>query len=149
MSKTGVFLLTILLAFATANAQPQHDKKHERIKALKIAYITEQLDLTADQAQKFWPVFNRYEKEKWDMRKGFFDKYRNDNPTKDKKAAREYIEANLDYQQQELTLKKKYKDELLKIISAEQLAQLYQSERGFRQMLIKELGNRHHGPKSK
>lgn len=143
MSKAGIFLLTFLLAFATANAQPHNNKKHERIKALKIAYITEQLNLSAEQAQKFWPVYNSFEKEKWSIRKSFFDKYRNDNPTSDKHAAREYVEANLDYQQQELTLKKKYKDELLKTISAEQLAALYKSERGFRQMLIKELGDRH------
>ncbi|MCB9045566.1 MAG: hypothetical protein H6550_05450 [Chitinophagales bacterium] len=148
MRKTGLFLLTMLLAVTTVIAQPDRDHKHDRIKALKIAYITEKLDLTSEQAQKFWPVYNRYEKEKWDTRRKFFDKYRNENPTASRDAAREYLEANLDYQENELELKKKYKDELLKTITAEQLVELYNAETGFRQMLIKELGKRHGPPPS-
>ncbi|MCB0697691.1 MAG: hypothetical protein KDC07_10020, partial [Chitinophagaceae bacterium] len=91
MRKTGLFLLTMLLAVTTVIAQPDRDHKHDRIKALKIAYITEKLDLTSEQAQKFWPVYNRYEKEKWDTRRKFFDKYRNENPTASRDAAREYL----------------------------------------------------------
>ena len=148
MRKTGMFLLTILLAVATATAQPKHDQKHERIKALKIAYITEQLDLKSDQAEKFWPVYNRFEKEKWQIRRSFYEQFNGENPTATKQAAREYLDANMDYQEQELELKKKYKDELLKTITAEQLVKLYNAERGFRQMLVRELGNRkEHGNK--
>lgn len=144
MRKTVLVLLTWLIGFtmATAQTQKEKDAKMERIKALKVAYITEQLSLKADQAEKFWPVYNRFENDKWELRKGFFDKYKNENPTATPQSARDYVEANLDYQEQELGLKKKYKDELLKTISASQLAQLYKAEKGFKQMLLKELCNR-------
>lgn len=145
MSKTGIFLLTLLVAFTTATAQPKHGKNHDRIKALKIAFITEKLDLNSSQAEKFWPVYNRYEREKWELRKSFINKYKTDNPASTPMAAHEYIEANLEYQEQELDIKKKYKDELLKAITAEQLAELYKAERGFKQLLLKELGDRRGG----
>ncbi len=36
--------------------------KHERIKAFKIAFITEKLDLTTSEAEKFWPIYNEFSK---------------------------------------------------------------------------------------
>lgn len=148
MRTTVLFLLTWLVAFATATGQPQPDKNRERIKALKVAYITEQLNLKADQAEKFWPVYNKFENEKRQVRKVYIDKFKNENPTGTPQAAREFIDANLEYQEQELDLKKKYKDQLLKTITAEQLAKLYQAEKGFKQMLLKELCNRPAGDKN-
>jgi len=37
--------------------------KLERIEVLKMAYITKELNLTPDEAQKFWPVYNNYTQE--------------------------------------------------------------------------------------
>lgn len=146
MKKTGLLLAFVFMTISWAVAQPHHDNKsRQRIKALKIAFITEKLDLEPKQAERFWPVYNNYEKEKWEQHKSFYDKYRDENPTADRKTAHDYIKANLDYQEAELALKKKYKDKLLKVISAEQLAELYQAERGFKEMLIRELGRRHGG----
>lgn len=145
MSKIVLILLTWLVALNTVAAQPSKQEKMERIKALKIAYVTEQLNLKADQAEKFWPVYNMLENEKWELRKDFFSKYKNDNPTATTKTAREYIDASLEYQGAILELKKKYKNELLKTITTEQLAQLYKAESGFRQLLLKELCTRPKG----
>lgn len=44
------------------NITAQH-KNRERIKALKISFITEKLDLSEKEAQKFWPIYNAHEKE--------------------------------------------------------------------------------------
>jgi len=146
MSRTITFLLALLIACSTATAQPMHEKNRDKVRSLKIAYITEQLDLQPEQAEKFWPVYNKFENEMWQIRKGFIDQYKNDHPNGDRNTAQQYIEDNLDYQEQQLALKKKYKDQLLKIISPEQLAKLYKAERGFKQMLIKELGKRQGPP---
>ena len=50
---TLAFLLTIV-----AMGQPRLNQKREQIKALKIAYITDELKLTPEEATKFWPLFN-------------------------------------------------------------------------------------------
>jgi hypothetical protein len=34
-----------------------------RLEALKIAYITKRLDLSPEEAQKFWPIYNQYAEE--------------------------------------------------------------------------------------
>jgi hypothetical protein len=54
-----VILLFVLALFATSMSaqEPEH---MERIKAQKIAFITEQLSLTPAVAQKFWPVYNEF-----------------------------------------------------------------------------------------
>ncbi|NRA91560.1 MAG: sensor of ECF-type sigma factor [Psychroserpens sp.] len=56
-------LITILVCIITfsAVAQPPDRKIRERIKSQKIAFITDKLDLTTEEAQKFWPVYNTYD----------------------------------------------------------------------------------------
>ncbi len=55
-------LLTILLLSLSILASAQDmEKRVERIKALRVAFISDKLDLTTEEAQKFWPVFNQYD----------------------------------------------------------------------------------------
>lgn len=55
-------ILVLLLSFS-AFAQ-RSGKMNDRIKAQKIAFITEKLDLTSDEAVKFWPIYNAFETER-------------------------------------------------------------------------------------
>lgn len=34
----------------------------EKVRSLKIAYITQELELTAKEAEKFWPLYNEYDR---------------------------------------------------------------------------------------
>ena len=52
--------LLIFLLLLSLNITAQH-KNRERIKALKVSFITEKLDLTEKEAQEFWPVYNEFE----------------------------------------------------------------------------------------
>lgn len=64
-------LLSILcisfFCIVSFSAQDKRDSK-EKIKALKISYLTEQLHLTPDEAEKFWPIYNAYDIEQHDLR---------------------------------------------------------------------------------
>jgi len=53
-------IITILLLSCTFAIQAQRPSQ-ERVKALKVAFLTEELDLSATEAQKFWPIYNVYE----------------------------------------------------------------------------------------
>lgn len=143
--KKILFILIVTILYTSSGFAQPHDK-HERIKALKIAYITDKLALTSEQSAAFWPIYNEYEKERWALRTDFFEAYKDKNPSADPKTAHQYINDDLEYQQEELDLKKKYKEKLLKVISAQQLAELYRSEHGFKKMLIEELRERR-GPR--
>lgn len=59
MSKKLIPLLVFLISLS-AFAQ-RSSKMNDRIKAQKIAFITEKLDLTSNEAVKFWPIYNAYE----------------------------------------------------------------------------------------
>lgn len=55
-------IYSILLLFVTFLAFGQDkDDRFERIKALRVAYISEKLNLTPEEAQRFWPVFNQFD----------------------------------------------------------------------------------------
>ena len=53
-------ILTTIIIMSCSNLFAQ---KFEKVKALKTAFITDRLDLSSDEAEKFWPVYNQYEKE--------------------------------------------------------------------------------------
>ena len=62
--KQFVLILIIFIGGSSfAHAQDDEGKRGERIQALKIAFITQKLNLTTDEAQKFWPVYSQYENE--------------------------------------------------------------------------------------
>jgi len=66
MNKMKKILFIILLSLSfTISAQDRSGK--EKIHAYKIAYITEKLDLTSDEAEKFWPIYNAYKKQKREL----------------------------------------------------------------------------------
>lgn len=137
MNRILIIIMAFFLSMGTAAAQ-QGPSGRERIQAIRTSFITERINLTSAQAERFWPVYNRYTGELRSIRQSFRQKYR--GQTKDEAQARQFIEDNLDYQEEELALKRKYKNQLLQIISAQQLAQLYQAERDFKKMLLNQLG---------
>jgi hypothetical protein len=134
--------MVVLLSFGMTSAQDGNNK--ERIHAIKVGFITEKIQLTTDQAAKFWPVYNRYEDERGTLRRNFYAKYPRDKQ-QDQQSSMQYVDDNLAYQEQQVALKRKYKDEFLKIISAQQLAQLYQAEREFKKMLVDQLKDKRGG----
>ena len=63
--KKIVLVLLLILGFSTAQAQD--DKERERIKSLKIAFITQELNLSNKVAQKFWPIYDKYEENRREL----------------------------------------------------------------------------------
>ncbi|WP_298496730.1 hypothetical protein [uncultured Algibacter sp.] len=55
-------IIPIILLLFSLNITAQH-KNREHFKALKVSFITEKLDLSEKEAQKFWPIYNAFEKE--------------------------------------------------------------------------------------
>lgn len=68
--KTAKLLVTLAFFFTiAATSQPRLNQKREQIKSLKIAYFTEELKLTPEEAAKFWPLFNAYEEKQKSIKK--------------------------------------------------------------------------------
>ncbi len=115
----------------------------ERIHAAKMAYIADRLNLSAEQSSGFIPVYRDYEEEMKYNRKLYLQKYKGmDVENADDATSMQYVDDNLDYQQKVIELKRKYNDRFLKVISAQQVAELNKAEREFKQILMKRLQER-------
>src|SRR4051812_15846291 len=135
-----LFQLTLILLLTTTTILAQPGRNVARIHAAKIAYISDRLRLSSNQANNFIPVYNQYDREVMDTRRSFFGKYKNANPgNADDATSRQFIDDNLDYQQAVIEIKRKYNDRFLKVLSPQQLAELYPAEREFKQILMQRL----------
>src|SRR6202022_2379786 len=85
-----------------------------RLEALKIAFLTRRLNLTSEEAQRFWPVYNQYSAE---IRRARLIHGQNKN------------EIELD--EAILTIKKKYNGEFSKALSPERANQFFRAEKDF------------------
>lgn len=66
MKRLVIALLALAVSFSAMAQKPQGPQKgqdHERFEAEKVAYITQQLSLSVEEAQAFWPVYNQAVKE--------------------------------------------------------------------------------------
>ena len=131
----------LLLCFE-ANAQQQGQK--ERIKAYKTAYITEKLDLSVKEAEKFWPVYNEYDKELFSLKveKSRKEKHRikelgGPENVSDKEATEIVFNMLGNEKEAAITREKMYQD-LSKNLSPTKLLILYQAERNFNKRLLSE-----------
>ncbi|MBC7642946.1 MAG: sensor of ECF-type sigma factor, partial [Flavobacterium sp.] len=67
MKKITTILLLTIFTTIISNAQRIGEKK-EKLKSLKIAYITTELSLTNEESIKFWPIFNAFENKQREIR---------------------------------------------------------------------------------
>lgn len=136
----------VLVLLAGVCAARQSTQPMQRIHAAKMAYLTDRLHLTATQSAQFVPIYNNYEKDMRALRVKYRMKYKieSDEDAGDV-PARQRVDDDLDYQQDVIVLKRKYNDQFLTAISAEQLADMYVAEREFRQLLIQRLKQRRAG----
>ena len=112
-----ILALIITTGFAKAQDEQASVKKQQDIEALKVAFISKELDLTPDEAQKFWPVYNQYSKE--------IKATRIDNPDV------------LDRDEKILNLRKNYKEQFTKILGPQRVNNMYNAEGRFNQLLFK------------
>ncbi len=117
----------------------------EKFKSLRIALITEQINLTSEQAEKFWPVFNEFSKEKREIQKQLRELGRKTETANDDEI-KTGIDKMFELRQKELDLDKSYHAKFLKVINHRQVAALYKSEMMFRKKLLEKLGERRGKP---
>ncbi|KAA3620940.1 MAG: hypothetical protein DWP94_11415, partial [Flavobacterium sp.] len=100
--------ILIVLLLITTGIYAQRGAGNERIKALKTAHITEALDLTPAEAEKFWPVYNKHsdqmESIKKQRRMDVMSIAKGDLSTLNDSEANNLIDKMLEFQQKEMQL---------------------------------------------
>lgn len=131
----------LIPAIAQDEEMPAKDRKAmEKIKAARIAYITEKLGLTPAEAEKFWPVYNEFDKQREALRLEARQARKNPDPAKsaeeNQKAA---ITQQHEFRQKELNLEKDYSDRLLNVVSAQKIMSLPKTEKDFNKLLLRRM----------
>ena len=136
-------ILSVLLLFTAISFGQDFKEKREKIKALKVAYITEQLDLSTDEAQKFWPIYNANEEKQFELRhkkmRSIINKFENGGLEKlSDKEATSLIDQIETIEDELHNSKKTYIRELKTVISAKKIIKLKKAEDEFNRKLMKQ-----------
>jgi hypothetical protein len=138
--KTALGLFCFLLsAFGMAQEKDQLDK----IESAKIALITERLELTPAQAEKFWPLYREYAERRQTLRKEFLSaraEVRKENMTEEE--SKKLLEKGLELKEKQVALDRDYEGKFNTIITTRQIVQLRRAEDDFRQMLLQRIEKR-------
>lgn len=134
------FLLTILFiaAFgAMIQAQPDPEKREARLAAFRAEVFTRVLNLTPEEAQAFWPVYNEFsdkrEQAQQELRPAKQLDQMSDAEVEDQ------IKRHFEMKQREIDLEKEAYQKLRKVLPIRKIAKLPMAEREFRESLVKKL----------
>ena len=127
---------SILLVVSYTHAQPGQGSPgaRERIESQRIAFITQELSLTPDEATRFWPIYNEYKDALRDMRDDF---ERPDLDNVSDQEASALIEKHLQQEQKRLELKRNLLTRLRTVISPKKVLLLQRAELQFNRELLR------------
>lgn len=143
MKRKITLLLFVLIGFAgMVSAQRGGGARKDKIEAMKIGFITQRLNLTPEEAQKFWPVYNRFNDEMERVRKGNRAKLMEEAGDMDNMSDAEAEKALNDMiasRAAELEIIKKYTTEFKKVLPPQKVVKLFVAEQAFKRELLKKL----------
>lgn len=116
-----MFVWSAGLALAQEGEAPHNGGK---LKAYQIAFLTKKLNLTPEEAQRFWPVFNKYEDEIRTTRQ------------QNKQATEVELEEKV------VNIRKKYFEEFSKVLNRERADRVFKADKEFKDGVRKELMER-------
>ena len=148
--KTKILFPIIFLLVTSLSFSQGFKEKREKVKALKVAYITEQLELTTDEAQKFWPIYNAIDEKQSELRhekmRAILDRFKPGNVEKlsEKDASNSLIQMEK-IEEDLFNLKKKFIKDLQSVISAKKIIKLKKAEEDFNRELLKQMREKRRG----
>ena len=139
----SVIIFNIVLFSGSVYAQENDAQDTEDlVKAQKIAFFTEKIGLTPDEAEKFWPVYNTYWGKKnqitatWKKRFNYYQKHEDELSDKQmEKLADEYI----DFELQKAELLEKYNKKFKEILPIHKVMKIYQADYEFKAYLLNKI----------
>ncbi len=140
-------ILLLYIVFISMSAVAQNGPR-ERMKAFKVAYITEKLSLSSKEAQQFWPVYNTHEETVEKLKaqerrliKGLKDANNGPEGLSDKQAGN-FLDDYLRMEEQKSKAKKKLISDLKQIMSNKKILRLIKAESDFNKRILEKIRER-------
>ena len=143
-NKKSLLALTLLFSLISFAQNGKFFKeKKEKVKSMKIAYITNELQLTPDEATKFWPLFNAFEDKQQEVKRlklrAFLDKTSTNSFDKlTEKEASNLLTQIESYDDDLYTSKKKFIASLKGVLPSTKILRLKRAEENFNKTLLQQ-----------
>jgi hypothetical protein len=144
LMKKIIILLSLFIC--TISFGQDFERRAERVKALRVAFISNKLDLTSQEAEKFWPIFNKFSDSQTNLHKQkrqLMLKLRPENTVGMSDSATlkllnesENIDAELENK------KRQFVKDLQGVISPQKILLLKKLDEDFKSTLLKQFKNR-------
>ena len=140
----GLSLFLFLSTQVIAQGPPMKGKR-QKIEAMKIGYMTTELNLSEEESMAFWPIYNEFKQEERNLRKSL-------RPVKpisemSEEEAKSTIEKQLEGEAALVVLKRKYFDRFNGVISMKKIAMIPRLEKSFKEKVLKEMRSSRGGKK--
>ena len=147
----SVFCALLVLTAGAFAQGPQGPRRgddngwRERVRSEKVAFLTQEIDLTESEAQVFWPIYNEIQKTQREsfeaVQKAYVAMERGVQEKKSGKEMEKLVRAYIEAKEKNEGIETKYLNKLLKSLPAEKVARYYVAEEKFRHQQIGRLGN--------
>ncbi|MFA6336214.1 MAG: hypothetical protein WCX48_11825 [Bacteroidales bacterium] len=127
------------------NIPQKGNQRYEQVQSAKIAFFTTALELTPQEAEVFWPIYNNYWREREIAHKKIqgslkvIGKLLNSEKPATESELKRMMEIYVNSFAIEGAIQRKYYDQFLKVLSVEKVAKLYKAEEDFRINMIHQL----------
>jgi hypothetical protein len=137
MKKWICMIAMALASIIQLSAQGRAGEGMQRVQAMKVAFITQRMNLTPEEAEKFWPLQNEFEAEQRKIR----TQYRpgNNLSTLSDAAIEEAILNLFEMEEQITRLKRNYFNRFKRVVPVRKLAIYYRAETDFNKRLLQSL----------
>ena len=146
-------LIMAVIALMLSTGLIAQERGKERIKAYRTAYITQELDLSSREAEKFWPVYNEYDKKIFNLRvvkmrkeKSRIKELGGPEMLSDEEASKT-LNMMLDSEKEITKTREEMYKTLSKILTPSKLLKLYHAEMSFNKRLLSEFKKGKYGNK--
>lgn len=123
-------ILIVALAIMSCTLTAQDD----RIEGLKKDFITKELELTSQEADAFFPIYNEYSQKRKEARKSLHREMKSLNSESNGS-----VDKIMDKEQDMVDIQKEYLDRMRKVIPERKVIKLIEAEKKFKMMLIQKL----------
>lgn len=138
----------MVMGWTATTAQHEGEKprfpdkeKVERYEAMKVAHITSELDLSAEEAQKFWPVYNEWNAKRKELRKDYRPETKVEDMTE--KEAEAYLDKIVENRRKMAAIEDGMLADLKGVLSADKVVKLLHAEKNFHKTMVRKIRDKH------
>ncbi len=142
MKKLTALFLLFGLGIAPLLAQKNN---RDKIESLKVGFISTQLNLSSEEAERFWPVYNKFNDEQVKLKRNaklsILDEIEDMNAL-GASDAEKYLQEMIQFKYNEAELIKRYSLEFKRVLPVQKVVMLFKAENNFKKELLKQLKER-------